>query len=45
MIGRVYGHFRIQRYQAAQALLDRERTAGDSDAGWLPANERTPAVE
>lgn len=27
MIERVYGHFRNQSYQEAQARLDRERTA------------------
>jgi hypothetical protein len=48
MTEQVYGHFRNQSYQDAQARLDRERAARGYDLGYfertndLPATSRSP---
>ena len=42
MIERVYGHFRNQSYQEAQARLDRERAARGLWPRLIRANELSP---
>jgi len=44
MIERVYGHFRNQSYQEAQARLDRERASRGLWSRLLRANELSPTT-